>query len=226
MRISFKHRYVMFDIPKSASTSINFAIRTISECILDGHGGVKHTHVIDYERFIEPLLRLKCGPVVDAYERIAVVREPIDMLQSYFKYLRRPGVESPGHVDHARNTLGVEFADFLTEVCTANGNVFKVSRPSGFVMDAEGGIGIDALFSFARLNDLSTHLSARSGTEIDIPFKNISPESQLPDLDDAVIGLMRETFASDFALYDAIMRQPEGQPLRARHQPLAALLDM
>lgn len=224
MRISFRHKYIMFDIPKSASTSVNFALRTISECILDGNGGVKHIQVTDYEQFLEPLFQRRYGPGIDDFERIAVVREPVDMLRSYFKYLRRPGVENPGHVDHHRNTIDVDFADFLVNACTVG--VKGLARPSGFVADRNGQIGIDALFSFARLDALSAHLSQRSGTQIDIPFQNVSPESRLSDLGADVLDMVRDTFAADFALYDAIMRQPADQPLRARHHPLANLADL
>ena len=63
----------MFDVPKSASTSINFALRHVPECILDGNGGVKHMTVADYEEYFEPFLKKRSGlDAFSIFERIAV----------------------------------------------------------------------------------------------------------------------------------------------------------
>ena len=223
MRISFRHKYVMFDVPKSASTSINFALRHVSECILDGNGGVKHMTVADYEEYLEPFLKKRSGLDANILERIAVVREPFDMLASYYKYLRRSGVEKAGHVDHMRNTYNMSFSDFLKGVCGGETKRFVVTRSSSFILNPRGKIGIDLLFSFERLDDLAKHLSSKVGQNIEIPMKNVSKQQDIGPVKQVLLDRVRDVFENDFILYDAIMRKPKGEPLRVRHNEIAEI---
>lgn len=224
MRLSFRHRYVMFDIPKSASTSINSALSRVAECVLDGNGGMKHVGVEDFETYLEPLLARRSGMSTDTFERIAVVREPVDMLMSYFKYLQRPGTETPGHVDHDRNTVGMAFDRFCEAVVAEYQRRtpfrFRVSRPSTFIRSADGTVGIDALFAFGRLNDLAAHMSEKTGVQIEIPRRNVSAMGDLPTLPSVLMGDLRQVMADDFLLHDLVAAQPPLTPLRMRGQTL------
>lgn len=224
MRISFKHRYVMFDIPKSASTSITFALRGVSECIIDGNGGAKHMLLADYEEFLEPFFLKRAGKFVLEFERLAVVREPLDMLGSYYKYLRRPAALNPEHPDFRRHTADVSFAEYAQMVCDRTPNRFSnVTRPSGFVADKDHRIGIDTLFAFERLDDLAAHMSEKCGQEINIPQRNVSPQVDLGDIGNEARRLIEDTFAADFALYRAVKALPAGQTLRARGRRISEL---
>lgn len=222
MQISFRHKYVMFDVPKSASTSINIALKPVSECILDGAGGVKHMTVADYEEYLEPFLKKRWGQDPHTLERIAVVREPFDMLASYYKYLRRPGVEDVDHWDHYRNTCDISFAEFLKGVCKGHGRRRAVTRPSTFIQNSEGKVGIDLLFSFKRLDDLARYLSSKIGKEIQIPVKNVSVQQDVGSVDQGLLDQVRDMFENDFILYEAIMQRPKGDPLRIRHGEITA----
>lgn len=223
MRISFRHKYMMFDVPKSASTSINFALQHVSECILDGNGGVKHMTVADYEEYLEPFLKKRSGMDISTLERIAVVREPFDMLASYYKYRRRPGVESASHVDHSRNTCGVSFSAFLEGVCEKEGKRYAVTRPSSFILDPSKKVGIDLLFSFERLDALAKYLTSKTGQKIEIPRRNVSAQLDIGSVERGLLDRVRNVFENDFILYDAIMRSPNGEPLRVRHYGFAEL---
>jgi len=218
MRISFRHKYVMFDIPKSASTSINYAIRHVSECILDGNGGIKHINVSDYEEFLEPLLVKRAGIDTSTLERIAVVRDPLDMLKSYYTYLQRPGVKNPQHVDHRRSTANMQFDEFieifLDEQSGKRKPVFRVSRPSGFLKDHNGQIGVDSIFSFDDLELLAVYMSEKTGTHIEIEKKNVSTSKVESQVSDSLLGKIREVMAEDFRLYDAIASAGGAHPLR------------
>lgn len=210
----------MFDVPKSASTSINFALRHASECVLDGSGGVKHMTVADYEEYFEPFLKKRSGLDTSTLERIAVVREPFDMLASYYKYLRRSGVERAGHVDHLRNTCNMSFSDFLEDVCGGEAKKFVVTRPSSFILNSRGTVGIDLLFSFERLDDLAKYLSSKIEQRVEIPMKNISVQQDIGPVKQVLLDRVRNVFENDFILYDAIMRKPKGEPLRVRHNEI------
>ncbi|MEO9874089.1 MAG: hypothetical protein ABJM26_05415 [Anderseniella sp.] len=223
MRISFRHKYVMFDVPKSASTSINLALQHASECTLDGNGGVKHMTVADYEEYLEPFLKKRSGMDIGTLERIAVVREPFDMLASYYKYRRRPGVENASHVDHSRNTCGVSFSAFLEDICKKEGKRYVVTRPSSFILDPSKKVGIDLLFSFERLDALAKYLTSKTGQEIEIPRRNVSAQLDIGLVERDLLDRVRNAFEDDFILHEAIMHSPHGEPLRVRHHGLAEL---
>ena len=223
MRISFRHRYVMFDVPKSASTSINLALQHVSECTLDGNGGVKHMTVADYEEHLEPFLKKRIDMDISTLERIAVVREPLDMLASYYKYLRRPGVENASHVDHSRNTCGVSFSAFLEDICQKMDKRYLVTRPSSFILDSSKKVGVDLLFSFERLNALAKYLTSKTGQEVEIPRRNVSAKLDIGSVEKDLLDRFRNAFEDDFILYEAIMHSPGGDPLRIRHYGLANL---
>lgn len=223
MRISFRHKYVMFDVPKSASTSINFALRHVSECILDGNGSVKHMNVADYEEYFEPFLEKSGRLDTNTLERIAVVREPFDMLASYYKYLRRSGTENVGHHDYFRNTCDISFSDFLEGLCGGETGKYMVACPSIFVLNSVGKVGIDLLFSFERLDDLAKHLSSKVGQDVKIPKKNVSTQQDVGPVGQVLQDRVRRLFENDFILYETIMRRPTGEPLRIRHNGIAEL---
>ncbi|MEO9873976.1 MAG: sulfotransferase family 2 domain-containing protein [Anderseniella sp.] len=223
MQISIRHKYVMFDVPKSASTSINFALRHISDCVLDGPGGIKHTSVADYERYLEPYLQNRSGVDVGSLNRLAVVREPLDMLASYYKYLRRPGVENAGHRDNFRHTCDISFDQFLEHVCNEGLRRRVVLRPSTFLLNADGKFGVDLLFSFARLGDLAAYLSSITGHEIKLPMKNVSAPDDVWCASQGLMNQVRSVFENDFILYDAIMQRPAGEPLRVRDHEITEI---
>lgn len=223
MRISFRHKYVMFDVPKSASTSINLALQHVSECTLDGNGGVKHMTVADYEEYLEPFLRKRTDMDISTLERIAVVREPLDMLASYYKYLRRPGVENASNVDHSRNTCGVSFSAFLEDICQKEDERYVVTRPSRFILDPSKKVGIDLLFSFERLDALAKYLTCKTGQEIEIPKRNVSAQLDTGSVESDLLNRVQDAFEDDLILYEAIMHSPSGEPLRIRHRGLVNL---
>ncbi len=223
MRLSFRFRYVMFDIPKSASTSINFALSRVSECVLDGNGGLKHLRVTDYEQFLEPML-LKCSHApVSEFDRIAVVREPIDMIMSYYKYLRRSGVEDPGHVDHRRHTLDINFEEFCQSVVNeyrGRSQVrYSVSRPASFLKTQDGTIGVDTIFAFDRLDSFARYMSEKTGSEISIPMRNVSAKGADLSIGQSLYEDLRQIMADDFKLYD-LTKEAGDEPLRIRGQTL------
>lgn len=224
MRISFRNRFVMFDIPKSASTSVNQALAPVSETVLDGDGGVKHINVRLFEEHLAPLLEKCIGPAADRLERIAIVREPFDMLRSYYTYLRRPGIERPDHVDNDRNALNIEFSDFVAIVCAKGPSRFRgIGRPSGFVADSKGLVGIDAIFAMERLPEFAGYMSQKTGRTIEIPHRNVSQERVGEQLPAALVAKVKDVMAADFALHAAALAAPEGAPLRVRGRHISAL---
>lgn len=179
--------------------------------------------VADYEEYFEPFLKKRSDMDISTLERIAVVREPLDMLASYYKYLRRPGVENASHVDHSRSTYGVSFNAFLEEICQKEDRRYVVTRPSSFVLDLSKKVGIDLLFSFERLDALAKYLTCKTGQKVEIPRRNVSAQLDIGSVERDLLDRVRNAFKDDFILYEAIMHNPNGEPLRIRHYGLANL---
>jgi hypothetical protein len=225
LNISFDHKFVFFDIPKSASTSIDKAIKPISQFRIAGRGAIKHCNVKDYEQHIEPFLVKRLGEEVREFERIAVVREPIDMLRSLYRYLQRPGVEVEGHTDHEKYTGNVEFQEFCLAVCgegTRVGHRWGAPKASEFLSDEYGIVKVDSIFSFDDLDGVADYLSRRCGARIEMPQMNSTSGTE-EALDSTALSLIEERFKRETAIWSLARGCEFGTPLRIKGAAIGQL---
>lgn len=84
MQIFFKQNLAMLAVPKTGTTALEAALRGKADILFKGRR--KHMSAAAFDKHCAPFLRnaYKLTP-----ERIAVIRDPLDHLRSWYKYRTR-----------------------------------------------------------------------------------------------------------------------------------------
>ena len=83
MRISTKASFVFLSMPKSASTSVEKALKPHCEIAFEGPG-IKHLNARKYHDVIKPMLKALMPN--KTFETICLYREPISFIHSWYRY--------------------------------------------------------------------------------------------------------------------------------------------
>ena len=195
MLVSFRHRLVILSTPKCASVSLERALGEHMDMVMHRHPTLKHTYFRKYDRFIRPYLESYGG---DGFETVCLFREPVDWLASWWRYRSRGDVP-----DRTRSTRGMAFSQFVSDYLDAKTPPADIGRQSRFVSNREGGVGVDRLFRYDRLDGFVSFLEARLQFPIELGHLNRSPERPPPaPLPDALLDRAREEMAMDFDIYE------------------------
>jgi len=204
MLISTTHRFAFLCTPKCASTSIEDAIRSVCNIRFSGTPGIKHINARQYSTHLAPLLK-KIAPA-EKIESFCLFRDPFDWIESWYRYRTRDEVKNPSHPRKNAYTGNISYSEFIEAYLSE-----KSKRPAfaalgtqfDFVRSNTGSIAVDHIFQLDRLDMVRTFLSEKTGTEIVIPFKNVSPKMTL-ELDKDLKARLLEHFKRDIELYNFI----------------------
>lgn len=195
MLVFWKPRLVYLATPKTGTTAIEAALEPLASVVIQRPPELKHTSVHRYWRFLAPYLELAAD---EDFMVVAVMREPIDWLGSWYRYRQRT---SGVHPD--RSTSGMNFNTFVEGYLSdPQPEYANVGWQSRFLVP-EKGPGVDRLFRYDDMGNLVGFLEDRLDCEITLPRLNVSPAGAT-DLDPALEARLREVCAKDFALYDSL----------------------
>ena len=171
MLISLKHRFVFLCMPKPASKSIEAMLEPYCEIHLGGSPQVRHTNVRDYAAYIRPWLTGVAG--VGPLETICVFRDPLAWLGSWYRFRSRYQLRSTGH-PHC--TAHVGFPEFIEAYTLESPPAYAdVGSQFDFVRTESGAVGIDRLFAYQRLGELTEYFSTKVGRRLRLKALNVSP---------------------------------------------------
>lgn len=189
---------VLFSMPKTGSTAYHSLLRNKADIAFSGRQDCKHMNVRRYERFIAPYVNevLKAQP-----ETVAVMRDPLAHLGSWFRYRQRPSIKSS-----PKSTAGISFDEFLLAYMRNKNRpaLANVGSQFGFVSTSRGEIGVTHLFAYEKGDLLSKFLQKRLKTDCTTEMLNISPKIELtvkPEIEEQ----LRKHLAKDFALHARIL---------------------
>src|SRR5260370_33028597 len=100
MLISIKHKFVFICVPKCASTSIETALKQHANIVLGGVPRLKHTTYAEYRQYLLPFFAMKIGTSIESCQPVALFREPIDWLFSWYSFRSRTDLQNPDHQRH------------------------------------------------------------------------------------------------------------------------------
>ncbi|MEX3015518.1 gamma-glutamyl kinase [Gymnodinialimonas hymeniacidonis] len=132
-------------------------------------------------------------------ELMAVVREPVGWLSSWYRYRARDAIAGS-----ANSTQGVSFDAFVEAWLEDDPPAFaKVGRQSRFVTEEDGSLGVDHLFSHAKLDEAVRFLEGRVKAKLDVGRSNVSP-NQATDLSPRVLQRLQDEAPQEFALWEHV----------------------
>jgi len=205
--IFFDQNLVFFAVPKTGTTAYESALRRKADIIFRGRPTLKHINARKFDRSLAPYLAKahKLHP-----ERMAVLRDPLDQLRSWYRYRHQLPPENEN------STAGMRFDDFVTAHLRDRPPPFaKVGTQFGFVTGHNGAVRIDHLFAVERPVALLEFLADRFGEEITVPVRNVSPQVDTT-LDPDIRRRYETARADDYALYARVLEAGH------LHTPLAA----
>lgn len=157
---------------------------------------LKHAPVFRYNRFFRPMIERFMGPDPDV---VAVMREPVDWLGSWYRYRRRDTLSA-----HPNSTLGLSFDAFVVAYCRGDPPPFaRVGSQAKFLEPQRNGTRVTHLFRYEDQDGLRRFLESRLGISIKTRLCNQSPKVAL-DLSTRTEQRLRRKHANDFALYEGI----------------------
>ena len=109
MLVFWKQKLVFLSVPKTGTTAIEEALAPTADMVISNPPELKHAPVYRYNRFFRPMFERACK--TDDLELIAVMREPVSWLASWYRYRRRDFMRG-----HRNSTHDVSFEEFVRAV--------------------------------------------------------------------------------------------------------------
>ena len=196
MLVFAKARLVFLSVPKTGTTAWEKALAPVADIVVNDPPELKHAPVFRYNRFFRPMLEKF---VAEDLEVLAVIREPVSWLGSWYRYRRRPFMQG-----RPNNTYEVSFDPFVEGYCRGDQPGYaNVGSQAKFVEPAGNGTSVTRFFRYEDQVGLRRFLEDRLGQEIALTRENVSPEMPL-ELSAEVEAKLRRKCAAEFALHDSI----------------------
>ncbi|MEY8802779.1 gamma-glutamyl kinase [Leisingera sp. XS_AS12] len=196
MMIFYKERLALLSVPKTGTTALQEALRDRADLIISDPPQLKHAPLYRYNRWIRPMFDKVCGAELEV---VAVMREPISWLGSWFRYRQRPALDG-----HANSTRDLTFDAFVKAYCKGKPPAYaNVGSQAKFLEAQPNGCKVDHLFRYEDTDALRLFLEHRLDTDIRLERRNVSPQAALTLTPEAEAHLRRKR-AAEFDLYESI----------------------
>lgn len=195
MMVFFKERLAFLSVPKTGTTAYEAALRGRADLVISGPPDLKHAPVYRYNRFIRPMFMRVCDAELEV---MAVMREPVSWLGSWWRYRQRPSMEGKANATH-----GISFDDFVLAYMKGKKPGFAdVGSQRTFLETQANRVGVTHLFRYEDQPRLQRFLQERLSVTIDLEQHNVSPNVPVA-LSAGVEARFRRKFAAEFDLYDS-----------------------
>lgn len=194
MLVFWKQRLVMLAVPKTGTSAYESALAPYASMSVLDPPELKHAPVYRYNRFFRPMFE-KMG--VDHMDLLAVIREPVSWLGSWYRYRQRPFLAGK-----PTSTKNLSFDDFVDAYCQDDRPAFaNVGSQSKFVEPRPNGTAVSHLFRYEDQDRLVRFLEGRLNITLDLPRTNVSARVDL-DLNPEIAARLRRASAADFDLWN------------------------
>ncbi|MFY0680453.1 MAG: gamma-glutamyl kinase [Thalassovita sp.] len=196
MLVFWKENLVFMSVPKTGTTAYEAALASRASMAILDPPDLKHAPLYRYNRFFRPMFEKTCNAHLDT---MAVMREPISWLGSWYRYRRRPFMKGRPNATH-----DVSFDDFVSAYCQGDTPGFaNVGSQAKFLEPRPNGTKITYLFQYENQPKLIAFLEDRLQLKLELDQKNVSPEMDLT-LSPDVERKLRRKKSDDFELWDQI----------------------
>lgn len=194
MMIFCNSTLVFLSVPKTGTHAYQAALAPRADMVARHPTGLKHISARGFNRTIRGHL----GANREDYTFLAVIREPVSWLGSWYRYRARAEIAG-----QAQSTQGMSFEDFVRAYVSGERPAYADVGTQGHMLTDKAGICIvEHLFRYDAQPALCAFLSERLKETITEPArKNVSPQGDLT-LPNGVIRRLNKKFAAEFDLYE------------------------
>ncbi|GLQ34415.1 gamma-glutamyl kinase [Amylibacter marinus] len=189
MLIFLQKKLVLFATPKTGSTALHTALAGKSDILFKNAPAAKHISPQRYSKTMQPLVEdLAKGTC----ETLAVIREPLDWLGSWYRYRSRAALSG-----HQNSTADISYDQFVADYLSDK-------RPPHAAVGSQANFlscTPDYLWRYDCMNSLSIFLSLRLEHRFDLQQMNVSPIKTLR-LSPNNTAALRDYFKPDLDLYE------------------------
>lgn len=197
MLVFWKEKLVFMSVPKTGTTSYETALAPHAAMTILDPPELKHAPLYRYNRFFRPMFEKTCNAELDT---MAVMREPISWLGSWYRYRRRPYMAGKPNA-----TLDVSFDTFVDAYCQGDPPSFaRVGSQAKFLEPRPNGTSITHLFQYEDQPRLIKFLENRLQIKLELPQENVSPAMDLT-LSAPIEAKLRRKRAAEFELWESIV---------------------
>ncbi|WP_306372426.1 sulfotransferase family 2 domain-containing protein [Roseovarius albus] len=206
-----KAKLVFLSVPKTGSTAYQEALAPHAAFVINHPPELKHSPVYRYNRFFRPMIDRFIGENLDI---VAVMREPIDWLGSWYRYRQRPDLDGK-----TTSSKGITFDDFVAAYCHNDQPAFaKVGSQAKFLEPQRNGTAITHLFRYDDRAGLEKFLQERIGHAVQTKPRNVSRLGDLT-LSDQTRAKFERKFGADITLWNGIGDNGNFIPAPPRPKP-------
>ncbi|MEO0783037.1 MAG: gamma-glutamyl kinase [Pseudomonadota bacterium] len=196
MLMFHKAKLVFLAVPKTGTTAYAQALEPLATMVVRDPPELKHAPVYRYNRFFRPMFEKFVGEDLTV---VAVMREPIDWLGSWYRYRKRPFLDG-----QPTSTRDMDFDSFVDAYTKGDTPAFaNVGEQARFLRPHQNGTKVTHVFRYEDQAGLTAFLEARLDTKIVTQKVNASPKENL-DLSEVTEAKLRRKYATDFDLYNSI----------------------
>ena len=196
MLVFYKERLAFLSVPKTGTTAYETALAPHADMVISEPPMLKHAPVYRYNRFIRPMFERVCDVELEV---MAVMREPVSWLGSWYRYRQRPFMEGKPNSTH-----GISFDEFVLAYMKGNKPSFAdVGSQFQFMKTQPNGTGVTHFFRYEDQPKLKSFLEDRLKVELTLAQENVSPKMAL-SLSDDVARRFKKKCAEEFDLYASI----------------------
>lgn len=198
MLVFWKEKLVFLSVPKTGTTAYQTALAPHATMVVTDPPELKHAPLYRYNRFFRPMFDKVGG---DDMETLAVIREPISWLGSWYRYRRRPFMKGRANATH-----DLSFDEFVQGYMQGKPPAFaNVGSQAKFLEPRPNGTAITHLFRYEDQPKLHAFLEDRLGISLSLGQENVSPQMDLtlsPDIE----RRLRRKRPEEFSLWESAKR--------------------
>lgn len=196
MLVFWKERLVFLSVPKTGTSAYARALGDRADLVVRDPPELKHAPVYRYNRFFRPMFEKLMDTEMEV---MAVIREPVSWLGSWYRYRQRPFMRG-----RPNSTEGISFDDFVLAYMQGQRPGFaNVGNQLKFIEPQPNGCRVHHLFRYESPDRLISFLEERLDCRLDLPRSNVSPGGDL-QLSPGVEARFRRKFAADFELWESL----------------------
>ncbi|MCQ0971611.1 sulfotransferase family protein [Paracoccus sp. TK19116] len=194
MLIFWDQRLVFLATPKAGSTAIEAALEPLASVAITRPAALKHTGIATWRAHVAPWLGAEDRR---EFTTVALMREPIDWLRSWYRFRQRDDQDDPVHA-----MAGITFADFARDYAALGGpDRLGIGRQSDVL--TQDGARIDRIFRYEDMPAFVDFLEERLDCVVELPRLNVPPSVDVALSDDQA-AVLTKAMDADVTLYRSL----------------------
>lgn len=197
MMVFWKAGLAFLAVPKTGTQAYAATLGAEADILIRNPPDLKHMTAQRFRRKFLPMLDRNGD---DSLETLAVIREPLDWLGSWYRYRGREGLKG-----HPNSTAGLSFDQFVEGYLAEKQPAWAtVGSQHRFVTGGKGKLLVDHLFAYEDQAALRDFLGDRLGHIVEPPPRRNGSPPRPQELSPDTEARLRERCAADFALHETL----------------------